>query len=129
MLMGAVIAVLVGMALTAPISSAALCIMIGIDGIAAGAACVGCCCQMVGFAVASWKDNGLGGTLSQMFGTSMLQFSNIVRRPAIWLAPTFASDAALEKATKNLELCKQKAEEAVAATEVAQRNQEDAVKR
>lgn len=90
-LMGAVIAVLVGMALTAPISSAALCIMIGIDGIAAGAACVGCCCQMVGFAVASWKDNGLGGTLSQMFGTSMLQFSNIVRRPAIWLAPTIAS--------------------------------------
>ncbi len=89
--MGIAIAVLVGLALTAPISSAALCIMIGLDGIAAGAACVGCCCQMVGFAVASWRDNGLGGTLSQMFGTSMLQFSNIVRRPAIWLAPTLAS--------------------------------------
>ncbi|MBO5247801.1 MAG: PTS sugar transporter subunit IIC [Clostridia bacterium] len=89
--MGMAIAVIVGLALTAPISSAALCIMIGLDGIAAGAACVGCCCQMVGFAVASWRDNGLGGTLSQMFGTSMLQFSNIVRRPAIWLAPTLAS--------------------------------------
>lgn len=89
--MGIAVAVIVGLALTAPISSAALCIMIGLDGIAAGAACVGCCCQMVGFAVASWRDNGLGGTLSQMFGTSMLQFSNIVRRPAIWLAPTLAS--------------------------------------
>ena len=89
--MGMAVAALVGLALTAPISSAALCIMIGLDGIAAGAACVGCCCQMVGFAVASWRDNGLGGTLSQMFGTSMLQFSNIVRRPVIWLAPTLAS--------------------------------------
>ena len=89
--MGIVVAVIVGLALTAPISSAALCIMIGLDGIAAGAACVGCCCQMVGFAVVSWRDNGLGGTLSQMFGTSMLQFPNIVRRPAIWLAPTLAS--------------------------------------
>lgn len=89
--MGMAVAVIVGLVLTAPISSAALCIMIGLDGIAAGAACVGCCCQMVGFAVASWRDNGLGGTLSQMFGTSMLQFPNIVRRPAIWLAPTLAS--------------------------------------
>lgn len=89
--MGIVVSVLVGLALTAPISSAALCIMIGIDGIAAGAACVGCCCQMVGFAVASWRDNGLGGALSQGLGTSMLQFSNIVRRPVIWLAPTLAS--------------------------------------
>ena len=89
--MGMAVAALVGLALTAPISSAALCIMIGLDGIAAGAACVGCCCQMVGFAVASWRDNGLGGTLSQMFGTSMLQFPNIVRRPVIWLAPTLAS--------------------------------------
>lgn len=89
--MGIVVSVLVGLALTAPISSAALCIMIGLDGIAAGAACVGCCCQMVGFAVASWRDNGLGGALSQGLGTSMLQFSNIVRRPIIWLAPTLAS--------------------------------------
>ena len=89
--MGIVIAVIVGMALTAPISSAALCIMIGIDGIAAGAACVGCCCQMVGFAVASYRDNGLGGLISQGVGTSMLQFPNIMRRPQIWLAPTLAS--------------------------------------
>lgn len=90
-LMGSIVAVLVGLALTAPISSAAICIMISLDGLAAGAACVGCCCQMVGFAVASYRDNGLGGSLSQGVGTSMLQFSNIMRRPAIWLAPTLAS--------------------------------------
>lgn len=89
--MGILVAVLVGLALTAPISSAALCIMIGLDGLAAGAACVGCCCQMIGFAAASWRDNGLGGAVSQGIGTSMLQFPNIVRRPVIWLAPTLAS--------------------------------------
>lgn len=89
--MGIVIAVVVGMVLTAPISSAALCIMIGIDGIAAGAAAVGCCCQMIGFAVASYRDNGVGGLLSQGLGTSMLQFANIMRRPQIWIAPTLAS--------------------------------------
>ncbi|MBO5222419.1 MAG: PTS sugar transporter subunit IIC [Clostridia bacterium] len=90
-LMGMLVSVLVGLALTAPISSAALCIMIGLDGIAAGAACVGCCCQMIGFAVASYRDNGFGGALSQGIGTSMLQFTNILRHPAIWLAPTLAS--------------------------------------
>lgn len=89
--MGMVVAVVVGMALTAPISSAALCIMIGIDGIAAGAAAVGCACQMVGFAVASYRDNDLGGTISLGIGTSMLQFHNILRRPQIWIAPTLAS--------------------------------------
>lgn len=89
--MGIIIAVVVGLALTAPISSAALCIMIGIDGLAAGAAVVGCCCQMVGFAVASLRDNGWGGLVSQGIGTSMLQFPNIMRRPAIWIAPTAAS--------------------------------------
>lgn len=89
--MGIVISVLVGMALTAPISSAAICISIGISGIAAGAACVGCCCQMVGFAVASFRENGIGGALSQGIGTSMLQFPNILKRPQIWLAPTLAS--------------------------------------
>lgn len=89
--MGIVIAVVVGMALTAPISSAAICISIGISGIAAGAACVGCCCQMVGFAVASYRDNGFGGAISQGIGTSMLQFPNILKRPQIWLAPTLAS--------------------------------------
>jgi uncharacterized membrane protein len=89
--MGIIVAVVVGLVLTAPISSAALCIMIGLNGVAAGAACVGCCCQMVGFAVASFRDNGWGGLLSQGLGTSMLQFPNIVRRPAIWLAPTLAA--------------------------------------
>ncbi len=90
-LMGIVVAVLVGLALTAPISSAALCIMIGLDGIAAGAAAVGCCCQMIGFAAASFRDNGWGGLISQGIGTSMLQFPNILRHPQIWLAPTIAS--------------------------------------
>ena len=89
--MGIVVSVVVGLALTAPISSAALCIMIGIDGIAAGAACVGCCCQMIGFAVASFHDNGFGGLISQGVGTSMLQFGNIMHHPQIWLAPTLAS--------------------------------------
>ena len=89
--MGIIISVVIGMALTAPISSAAICIMIEIDGIAAGAACVGCCCQMVGFAAASFRDNGFGGSLSQGVGTSMLQFPNILKRPQIWLAPTIAS--------------------------------------
>lgn len=89
--MGIIVSVVVGMVLTAPISSAALCISIGIDGIAAGAACVGCCCQMVGFAVASFRDNGFSGMVSQGVGTSMLQFPNILKRPAIWLAPTLAS--------------------------------------
>ena len=89
--MGIVISVVVGMVLTAPISSAALCIMIGIDGIAAGAAAVGCSCQMIGFAVASYRDNDLGGSLSVGIGTSMLQFHNILRHPGIWIAPTLAS--------------------------------------
>lgn len=89
--MGIIVSVVIGMALTAPISSAAICFTIGIDGIAAGAACVGCCCQMVGFAVASYRDNGFGGALSQGIGTSMLQFPNILKRPQIWLAPTLAS--------------------------------------
>ncbi len=89
--MGMLVAVVVGMALTMPISSAALCIMIGIDGIAAGAAAVGCCCQMVGFAVASFRDNGAGGLLSQGLGTSMLQVPNIMKKPQIWIAPTLSA--------------------------------------
>ncbi len=88
--MGIAVATLVGLALTAPISSAALCIMLGIDGIAAGAAAVGCAAQMVGFAVTSYKENGVGGLLSQGLGTSMLQFGNIMKRPQILLAPTLA---------------------------------------
>lgn len=89
--MGIIVAVVVGMALTAPISSAALCIMLDLSGLAAGAATVGCCAQMVGFAVAGFRDNGWGGLVSVGVGTSMLQFSNIMRRPQIWIAPTLAS--------------------------------------
>jgi len=88
--MGLLVAVIVGMVLTAPISSAALCIMLGLNGVAAGAATVGCCAQMVGFAVASYRDNGFSGLLSQGLGTSMLQVPNILRRPQIWIAPTLA---------------------------------------
>lgn len=90
-LMGITVSVLVGCCLTLPISSVAICVMLGIDGLAAGAATAGCCAQMVGFAVISFKDNGLGGLLSQGLGTSMLQIGNIVRKPAIWIAPTLAS--------------------------------------
>lgn len=93
-LMGIIIAVLMGMALTAPISSAAICIMININGIAAGAAAVGCCVQMIGFAVCSIKKNGLNGLLSVGVGTSMLQFTNILRKPIIWL-PTIITSAIL----------------------------------
>ena len=86
-MMGVTVAVLMGCALTLPISSVAICVMLGIDGLAAGAATVGCCAQMIGFAVISYKDNGLGGLVSQGLGTSMLQIGNIVRRPRIWTAP------------------------------------------
>lgn len=90
-LMGITVSVLVGCALTLPISSVAICVMLGIDGLAAGAATAGCCAQMVGFAVISYRDNGMGGLLSQGLGTSMLQIGNIVRKPVIWLAPTLTS--------------------------------------
>ena len=90
-MMGVVVSVLVGCLLTLPISSAALCISIGIGGLAAGAATAGCCAQMIGFAVISYKDNGMGGLISQGLGTSMLQIGNIVRKPVIWLAPILAS--------------------------------------
>ena len=89
--MGIIVSTLMGMVLTAPISSAAIAISLGLNGLAAGAACVGCCTQMVGFAVQSYADNGLGGLLSQGLGTSMLQFGNILRKPVIWLPPTIAS--------------------------------------
>lgn len=90
-IMGIIVSVSVGCILTLPISSAALCISIGISGLAAGAATAGCCAQMIGFAVISFKDNGLGGLISQGLGTSMLQIGNIARKPIIWLAPTLAS--------------------------------------
>lgn len=89
--MGAMVSAVMGLVLTAPISSAALSISLDLSGIAAGAACVGCATQMVGFAIASYRENKLGGLLSQGLGTSMLQFGNIMRRPVIWLPPTIAS--------------------------------------
>lgn len=90
-LMGIIVSVIVGCALTLPISSVAICVMLGIDGLAAGAATVGCCAQMIGFAVISYKDNGIGGFISQGLGTSMLQIGNIVKKPIIWLAPTLTA--------------------------------------
>ena len=90
-LMAIVISVVVGIILTLPISSAAICASIGIAGIAGGAALAGCCAQMVGFAVASFRENKWGGIVSQGLGTSMLQMPNIVRHPAIWIPPTLAA--------------------------------------
>lgn len=89
--MGIVVSVVMGMVLTLPISSAALGIILGLNGAAAGAATIGCCCQMIGFAVISYRDNGFGGLLSQGLGTSMLQVPNIVRRPLIWIPPIISS--------------------------------------
>lgn len=91
LIMGILIAVIMGMALTLPISSAALSIIVGLNGLAGGAATVGCCCQMIGFAVASFPENGVQGFLAQGLGTSMLQVPNIVRRPLIWLPSILAS--------------------------------------
>ena len=90
-LMGILVSVLVGVALTLPISSAAICSVLGLTGLAGGAAVAGCCAQMVGFAVMSFKENGWGGLVSQGIGTSMLQMPNIVKNPRIWIAPTVAS--------------------------------------
>ena len=89
--MGVLVSVIVGVALTLPISSAASCAALGLTGLAGGAAVAGCCAQMVGFAVMSYKENGVGGLVSQGLGTSMLQMGNIVRNPRIWIAPTLAS--------------------------------------
>lgn len=91
--MGMIVAVLMGMALTAPISSAAIGIMLGLDGLAAGAALAGCCAQMVGLAIMSMDDNDIGDVIAIGIGTSMLQFKNIVKRPIIWLPPIVASIA------------------------------------
>ena len=89
--MGILVSVLVGVALTLPISSAAICSVLGLVGLAGGAAVAGCCAQMVGFAVMSFRENGWGGLVSQGLGTSMLQMPNIVRNPRIWIAPTLTS--------------------------------------
>lgn len=93
-LMGIVVSVLMGMILTLPISSAALGVILNLSGLAAGAATVGCCCNMVGFAVASYRENKVGGLLAQGIGTSMLQVPNIVKKPIIWL-PAILSSAIL----------------------------------
>ena len=89
--MSIVVAVLMGIILTLPISSAAIAISLSLSGLAAGAATIGCCAQMVGFAVMSYKENRIGGLLSQGLGTSMLQMPNIVKNPLIWIPPTLAS--------------------------------------
>ena len=91
LLMGIVVSVLVGVALTLPISSAAICAALGLTGLAGGAAVAGCCAQMVGFAVMSFRENGWGGLVSQGLGTSMLQMPNIVKNPRVWIAPTVTS--------------------------------------
>ena len=90
-LMGIAVSVLVGIALTLPISSAAICSVLGLTGLAGGAAVAGCCAQMVGFAVMSFRENRWGGLVSQGLGTSMLQMPNIIRNPRIWIPPTLAS--------------------------------------
>ena len=94
LLMGIIVSVLMGMILTLPISSAALGVILNLGGLAAGAATVGCCCNMVGFAVASYRENGVGGLVAQGIGTSMLQVPNIMRKPVIWV-PAIVSSAVL----------------------------------
>ena len=89
--MGIIVSVLVGISLTLPISSAAICAALNLTGLAGGAALAGCCAQMIGFAVISFKVNGIGGLISQGLGTSMLQMSNIIKNPKIWIAPILTS--------------------------------------
>lgn len=90
-LMGMLVSVLVGIALTLPISSAAICAALSLTGLAGGAAVAGCCAQMIGFAVMSFRDNGIGGLISQGLGTSMLQMPNILKKPVVWLPPIITS--------------------------------------
>ena len=90
-LMGILVSLLVGVALTLPISSAAICAALGLTGLAGGAALAGCCAQMVGFAVISFPENKWGGLISQGIGTSMLQMGNIVKNPRVWIAPCITS--------------------------------------
>ncbi len=89
--MGIIVSVVIGIALTLPISSAAICAALSLTGLAGGAAVAGCCAQMVGFAVMSYRENRVGGLVAQGLGTSMLQMGNIVKNPRIWIAPTLAS--------------------------------------
>ncbi len=89
--MGVLVSVVIGIALTLPISSAAICAAFGLTGLAGGAAVAGCCAQMIGFAVMSYRENRFGGLVAQGLGTSMLQMGNIVRNPRVWIPPTLAS--------------------------------------
>lgn len=89
--MGIIVSVVVGIALTLPISSAAICAALGLTGLAGGAALAGCCAQMVGFAVLSFRENKWGGLFAQGIGTSMLQMGNIVKNPRIWLPAILTS--------------------------------------
>ena len=89
--MGIAVSVLVGLALTLPISSAAICASLGLVGLAGGAATAGCCAQMIGFAVMSFRENRWGGLAAQGLGTSMLQMGNIIRNPRVWIPPTLAA--------------------------------------
>ena len=89
--MGVLVSVIVGIALTLPISSAAICAALGLTGLAGGAAVAGCCAQMVGFAVMSFRENRWGGLVAQGVGTSMLQMPNIIKNPRIWIPPTLAA--------------------------------------
>lgn len=104
LIMGILVAVLMGWALTAPISSVAIAFMLGIDGIAAGAAAIGCSAQMIGFATSSYRENGFGGFLAQGLGTSMLQVANILKKPIIILPPTIAGAVLAPFGTMWLEL-------------------------
>lgn len=103
-IMGILVAVLMGWALTAPVSSAAIAIMLSLDGLAAGAATIGCAAQMVGFAVSSYRENGVGGLLAQGIGTSMLQVANIIKNPRIIIPPTVAGILLAPIATVWLEM-------------------------
>ncbi|MDR1966653.1 MAG: PTS sugar transporter subunit IIC [Synergistaceae bacterium] len=90
-MMGIIVSTVMGIVLTLPISSAALAVSLGLSGLAAGAATVGCSCQMIGFAASSFRENGVGGLISQGLGTSMIQMPNIVKNPWIWFPPTLSS--------------------------------------
>ncbi|TFB25080.1 PTS sugar transporter subunit IIC [Filobacillus milosensis] len=103
-IMGIVVAVLMGLALTAPISSVAIALMLGLEGLAAGAATVGCSAQMIGFAVSSFRENKVSGLISQGIGTSMLQVANIMKNPAILIPPTVAGAVLAPFATVWLQL-------------------------
>lgn len=89
--MGISLSVIMGIILTLPISSAAIAISLGLSGLAGGASLIGCCCQMVGFAFMSYRENGIGGLISQGLGTSMIQIPNIIKNPKIWIPPIIAS--------------------------------------